>query len=89
MEGTLCRVGSALVFAWVPCAIVRRKPLVAMRLKVPFHLLVILALRRVRRAEDPSTLRTAPTMNVRLVYPHHLADGGERGVMLCSGRHVV
>jgi hypothetical protein len=88
----MCNLGSVgygLVFVRVFCAIVRCELFVSTRLKVPLHLLVILARRRVGRVEDPCTLRTTPTANVRLVYPHHLAHGWKFGIMLCSGGHVV
>ena len=82
-------VGYGLVFVRVFCAIVGGELFVSTRLKVTLHLLVILARGRVGRVKDPCTLRTAPTANERLVYPHHLAHGWEFRVMLCSGGHVV
>jgi len=67
---------------------VRRKLLVATRLKVPRHCVEGLADWLVGRIKDPCTSAT-PTTKARLVYPHHHALGRELGVMLCSGGHVV
>lgn len=52
---------------------VRRKLLVAMRLKVLLHFVESLPFRRTGRVEDPCTLGTAPTTKALLVFPHQLA----------------